>query len=75
MRVPVVDVPKVVAIYGGPIGWERACADVGLTLPSSTIRKWLSRRRLPMDGWLLMSRTHEIKKGAPLHLNDFLTNR
>ena len=75
MRLPSLDIPRIVDLFGGPLGCSRACEEVGFSLPSSTPRKWLSRNRLPMDGWLMLNAAHEIKRGKSLNLNDYIVRK
>lgn len=71
MKIPVLDVARIVAVFGGPVGCAHACQSVGFSLPTTTVRKWIKRSRIPMDGWLMISKTHFIQRGVNLNLNMF----
>lgn len=73
VRIPSLDVERIVAVFGGgPVDCANACHSVGFTIEVSTIRKWLRRGRIPMDGWLMLTRTYEIGTGKTLNLNSYV---
>lgn len=74
VRIPTLDIEKIVSVFGGgPVECAAACQSVGFSIATTTIRKWLKRGRLPMDGWLMITWAFEIMHGRQLHLNDFRT--
>lgn len=72
VRIPSLDIERIVAVFGGgPVACADACNSVGFWLEVTTIRKWLKRNSLPMNGWLMISRAWELTHGTLLDLNTF----
>lgn len=69
---PRLDVTQIVATFGTPVELVRACGAAGFVLSHGSIYKWLTRDRITMDGWLLLSTVHEKLHGRPLNLLDFV---
>lgn len=61
VRIPTLDVPRIVGVFGGgPVECAAACQSVGFSVSISTIRRWIYRDRIPMDGWLMVARTYGL---------------
>lgn len=72
VRIPKLDVARIVGVFGGgPVECAAACQSVGFSVSVSTIRRWISRERIPMDGWLMVSWTWELMHGHQLEINSF----
>ena len=76
LRIPEIDVPRVVGVFGGgAVGMARALEAAGFSMDVKTIRRWVHRNSLPMRAWLMISATHAIRKGKTLDLNKFIKER
>lgn len=72
MRIPKLDVARIVGVFGGgPVECAAACQSVGFSVSVSTIRRWIYRDRIPMDGWLMVAWSYELKHDLKLDLNTF----
>ncbi|MGZ6725288.1 MAG: hypothetical protein ACXVHK_30600 [Solirubrobacteraceae bacterium] len=67
---------KIVGVFGGgPVECAAACQSVGFSVSVSTIRRWVSRERIPMDGWLMVSWTYDLLQGRQLQVHHFIKGK
>lgn len=72
VRIPKLDVARIVGVFGGgPVECAAACQSVGFSVSVSTIRRWIYRDRIPMDGWLMVAWAWELTRGTILDLSAF----